>query len=349
MARPIKAGVDYFPHDTDASSRKTIFTLESLFGNDGYAFWFKLLETLGTQEGLFFDCNKTPDWLFLIAKMRVSSDTATEILNTLAKIEAIDPELWDKKIIWVQKFADRLNDVYKKRSADIPQKPSFRSENNGFSTGNTNTSEVSAPEMPQREKVNIETIGITDSKPLSPKVEDAGPVTDIQQKRFDEFWAVYPKKVGKKDALKAFKNAKVDSELFDKIMTAIGRARTTEQWQRDNGRYIPNPSTWLNQGRWDDEYKEANTNGEYRSIVGAGGKEPAGTKPWRTSAAAFGFKLACDEDDNDSVINKQHTGPNKAGGFALSGFKPANAEDYIRKHDSVAPGFKFACPDDEHE
>ena len=40
MARPIKAGVDYFPHDTDAASRKTIFTLESIFGNDGYAFWF---------------------------------------------------------------------------------------------------------------------------------------------------------------------------------------------------------------------------------------------------------------------------------------------------------------------
>lgn len=122
----------------------------------------------------------------------------------------------------------------------------------------------------------------------------------LLQKRFDLFWAAYPKKVGKKDALKAFKNAKVDSELFDKIMTAIGRARTTDQWQRDNGRYIPNPSTWLNQGRWDDEYKEANTNGEYRSIAGTNGQEPAATKPWRTGAAAPGFKLAGETDDPDN-------------------------------------------------
>ena len=56
----------------------------------------------------------------------------------------------------------------------------------------------------------------------------------LLQKRFDLFWAAYPKKVGKKDALKAFKNAKVDSELFDKIMTAIGRAE--HNWWQRNGR-----------------------------------------------------------------------------------------------------------------
>jgi hypothetical protein len=32
--------------------------------------------------------------------------------------------------------------------------------------------------------------------------------------------------------------------------------KTSAQWQKDNGQYIPNPATWLNQGRWDDEIKE---------------------------------------------------------------------------------------------
>jgi hypothetical protein len=299
MARPTKAGVDYFPHDTDASSRKTIFTLESLFGNDGYAFWFKLLETLGTQEGLFFDCNKTPDWLFLIAKMRVSSDTATEILNTLAKIEAIDPELWDKKIIWIQNFADRLNDVYKKRSADIPQKPSFRSENNSFRSENLKNNDVSEAIMPQIKGKETK----TEERITTPPIPQGGsgvPDLSIQEKRFDEFWAAYPKKVGKKAAWNVWKKVKPDAELFDKIMTAIERAKATWQWQRENGRYIPNPKTWLNEGRWDDEYEEANTNGEYRSIAGTNGQEPAATKPWRTGAAAPGFKLAGETDDPDN-------------------------------------------------
>lgn len=30
-----------------------------------------------------------------------------------------------------------------------------------------------------------------------------------------------------------------------------------EQWRKDNGQYIPNPATWLNQGRWDDVLTEA--------------------------------------------------------------------------------------------
>ena len=123
MARPVKNGVDYFSHDT--ASGKTIFTLESRFGNDGYAFWFKLLEILGAQEGLYYDCANPADWLFLVAKTKVTEETATEILNMLAALEAIDAELWQQKVIWCQKFVDRLSDVFKKRGAETPQKPSF--------------------------------------------------------------------------------------------------------------------------------------------------------------------------------------------------------------------------------
>ncbi|NCB50921.1 MAG: DUF4373 domain-containing protein [Clostridia bacterium] len=106
-----------------------MFTLESRFGNDGYAFWFKTLEALGTQEDLCFRADNPADWLFLTAKTRVTEKTATEILNLLAALGAIDAELWEHKIIWSQNFVDRLSDVYVKRTAEIPQKPSFRPEN----------------------------------------------------------------------------------------------------------------------------------------------------------------------------------------------------------------------------
>jgi len=48
MARPNKQGVDYFPHFVNHG--KTMFILEEKFGNNGYAFWFKLLELLGKEE-----------------------------------------------------------------------------------------------------------------------------------------------------------------------------------------------------------------------------------------------------------------------------------------------------------
>ena len=67
---------------------------------------------------------------------------------------------------------------------------------------------------------------------------------------FDLFWKAYPKKVGKIAAKKAFDRVKVPVET---LLSAIERQKCGEQWQRDNGQYIPNPATWLNGGRWEDE------------------------------------------------------------------------------------------------
>lgn len=69
---------------------------------------------------------------------------------------------------------------------------------------------------------------------------------------FAEFWAAYPKKIGKGAAEKAFFKAGINGHLPD-ILKAIERARATEQWQKDRGQFIPHPATWLNQRRWEDE------------------------------------------------------------------------------------------------
>jgi len=45
-------------------------------------------------------------------------------------------------------------------------------------------------------------------------------------------------------------------ESYDRIkeeQAAIERQKSSRQWTKDDGQYIPNPSTWLNQERWEDE------------------------------------------------------------------------------------------------
>lgn len=69
---------------------------------------------------------------------------------------------------------------------------------------------------------------------------------------FGEFWSVYPRKVGKDAARKAFAKRKPDRELLAKMLAAVAIQAKSAQWQRDSGQYIPHPSTWLNEGRWDD-------------------------------------------------------------------------------------------------
>lgn len=127
MGRPTKKGVDYFSHDCDASGKPTCYTLQENFGNDGYAFWFKLLEFLGQRENLCFDCNVKAEWIFFLAKAKVSETKAIEILDTLASIDAIDADLWKHKIVWSDNFLDRVKEVYKKRGTPPPSKPTIKS------------------------------------------------------------------------------------------------------------------------------------------------------------------------------------------------------------------------------
>lgn len=76
------------------------------------------------------------------------------------------------------------------------------------------------------------------------------------QRRFEMFWKAYPKKVGKGAAEKAFAKAKPDDALTEKMLSAVEAAKRSSQWRKDGGQYIPNPATWLNQKRWEDELPE---------------------------------------------------------------------------------------------
>ena len=75
------------------------------------------------------------------------------------------------------------------------------------------------------------------------------PASKPKQEAFEKFWSVYPKKVGKEAARKAF--AKVKAPV-DTLISAVEAQKSSAQWTKDNGQYIPNPATWLNQGRWED-------------------------------------------------------------------------------------------------
>lgn len=76
---------------------------------------------------------------------------------------------------------------------------------------------------------------------------------------FDRFWAAYPKKVGKADARKKFEKLVPDESTLSAILSSLEYLKATDQWQRENGKYIPNPSTWLNQKRWQDEASQSPT------------------------------------------------------------------------------------------
>lgn len=99
---------------------------------------------------------------------------------------------------------------------------------------------------------------------------------DIDQKQdqidinFERFWKAYPKRVGRGKVEKIFRKINPDEKLMMKILTAIAEQKNSSQWQ--DKKYVPHPSTWLNQKRWEDEmehnniFQEINTNDFNNSI-----------------------------------------------------------------------------------
>lgn len=110
--------------------------------------------------------------------------------------------------------------------------------------------------------------------------------TDIRDKRLDirdkrleiekelsfvTFWNEYPKKVGKAQAEKTFKKIVKDEPTLNAILLDLRKRKNYEQWTKDKGKYIPNPSTYLNQERWLDEYETGNSSSalkQYQELFG---------------------------------------------------------------------------------
>lgn len=83
--------------------------------------------------------------------------------------------------------------------------------------------------------------------------EEQHPREAREDARFTRFWAVYPKKVAKGAALKAWRKRQPDDALVAEMFVALEWQTQSEGWQKDGGQYVPNPATWLNGGRWEDE------------------------------------------------------------------------------------------------
>lgn len=146
----------------------------------------------------------------------------------------------DNDYIQIVNFTKHQNPHMKEKDSEIPPPPGFEaiaSDKNGASTR-------------QAPCKNDETEDNEEPEEVKPS---------LQEQRFNAFWQAYPIKKAKQAAWKAWQKIKPNTELFERIMSAVDNAKRSEDWVKDNGRYIPYPATWLTGGRWDDELTEAAT------------------------------------------------------------------------------------------
>jgi hypothetical protein len=118
------------------------------------------------------------------------------------------------------------------------------------------------PDIPNiTEESLINNSGVTQELIKSEKTqykrrEDKRREDNSQPLGFDEFWKEYPRKVNKKESLTAWKKAKLPP--LETLLNVLNKHKESEQWTKDNGKFIPHPSTWLNKERWNDELSSDN-------------------------------------------------------------------------------------------
>ena len=186
---------------------------------ESFKFWINMLCIASKNGGVL------PGIEDMAFALRVSNDVCTSLIDELKTCGLIDgskrlvPHGWEKRQYKSDTSTDRVK-RFRERSRNV-----------------TETVSETAPDT------DTETDTDTDKNQKTiPKKRDRS----ASSAEFENFWLVYPRKINRAVALKAFEKATRKTEA-DLIITAVRGYKFA-----DDEQFIPHPATWLNQERWID-------------------------------------------------------------------------------------------------
>jgi hypothetical protein len=229
MSRPLKTGLDYFPMDVEMDDKVEL--IEAKHGITGFGILVKLYQKI-YKEGYFI--NVTEETLLLLSK-RISVDInkVNEVINDCIKYDIFNEKLYKSfKILTSAGIQKRyLQAVDRRKDIELIEK-FIIVDINGLN-------------------VNINWINTdigTQSKVKESKVNKSIIYTD----EFLIFWQAYPNAVSKKKSFEYWQKQK-DKPDIEIILQKLEVHKKSDQWQKDNGQFIPMSTTYINQARWDDK------------------------------------------------------------------------------------------------
>ena len=108
---------------------------------------------------------------------------------------------------------------------------------------------ASKDKIKEKDKTKDKTKNKTKNKEKN-KTKHKSDISQLGDTPFEIFWNFYPRKVGKIIACEKFEEVDVPLQV---LLKAIQEQKESAQWQQDGGIFIPNPATWLQERRWEDQ------------------------------------------------------------------------------------------------
>ena len=243
----------WFPHDSNARNDPKMSSLRRKAGVEGVGLYWCIIELMRETNGYVVT---REDISNLEYDMRVSQENLPEIMlkeELLHKKK--DGNIFSKSLL---KRMQKWDNIKKKRSE--------AGKKGGIASGNRRS----------KKKANVkQTLSKAQAKPKQNEAITEQNRTEQNRTRedkhsypenFEKFWSAYPNKKGKKNALLAFAKA-TDKPDIEQLVSIIGKQKKTDSWIKENGKFIPHPTTWLNAGSWDDETQQQDQPAWKRNIV----------------------------------------------------------------------------------
>ena len=198
MSRPVKEGMDYFPHDVNASNDRKVEALRSIYGNDGYAFYFIMLEQIYQEPDGELDVSdaetKEEIMQILSNKVSVTLERFKQMFSTAMKWGCFDRETYEEKgIITSNGIRKRMDVVIEKR-----QRMRDRYHQQREIVSDTET----------KQKPEVKHVGTTLETPQSKEKKSKEKKSSIYSSEFEEWYSSYPRPQAKADSFKNFEKVR---------------------------------------------------------------------------------------------------------------------------------------------
>lgn len=236
----------WFRHFNDARRNPKFRAIERKLGESGYARAFKLLEIVSERGGTGkdfaprLDLNLPhTDLRFLADELEIRRRSAKITLEHFARCKFIDPDAWRQNVIYIPQMTEYMDEWTRKR----------QSHNSGGAPESLRSNSPQTQNQSQKSESEADKEAELEEEPPNPA---QGGVEG-----FEEFWSLYPRKVSKRKAERAWK--KIKAEEVPAILASVEVWKKTDQWRKEGGRFIPHPATFLNDRRWEDDVPESKT------------------------------------------------------------------------------------------
>lgn len=236
MARPKKEGLEYFPHDTDSVNDEKVEALRMLYGNDGYAFYFILLERIYRTKHAELDVSDAETIQILSRKVGVTTQEFDSMLKTALKRGCFDfNEYEERGVLTSNGIKKRVIPVMEKRES-MRSKYASDKKNDSLHVSDAETQQK--PDKVKESKVKKST--------LKPSID-----FDTE---FEVFWSIYKKKTDRK---KAFDKFKVTRKRFTLEQIMCGTKKYMEKCEAEGTekQFIKGPTVFLNGENFNDEFE----------------------------------------------------------------------------------------------